>query len=203
MSEEQNLFLIGLCLLAGYLFGGFLTADVVSHCVAGAGVRYVGTGEATAKNVAKYLGQPAGMAVVVGDAAKTALACWFCYRLAAPELEHLAMLYGGFGAVLGHCWPIWYKGHGGNTDVVTCTWIILYLPITGVLCFLAGAVATAGTKQKAMGALLVTALAVPVALLQFGIESSFMILLATLLLLWQSRKKIFRANRGKRPLSSG
>ena len=38
------LFLRGLCLLAGYLFGGFLTAEVVARCTAGVSARDIGTG---------------------------------------------------------------------------------------------------------------------------------------------------------------
>ncbi len=55
-----------------------------------------------------------------------------------PELGHTALLYGGLGAVLGHNWPIWHKGRGGKGVAVTCAWLMLYLPVTGVLCCLAG-----------------------------------------------------------------
>lgn len=195
MSEEHNYLLRGLCLLAGYLFGGFLTADVVAHCLAGVGVRRIGTGDPGARNIAKCLGGPAGMVVILGDAVKTALACWFCYRLAAPELEHAALLYGGIGAILGHSWPLWYKGRGGRAAVVACTWLILYLPITGALCCLAGVVAVAGTQRKGWGMVLAVLLAIPVAFLQFGLQSGLAVLSAGLLLLWQQRKELIPSKR--------
>ena len=126
------LFLRGLCLLAGYLFGGFLTAEVVARCTAGVSARDIGTGNPGMANIATHLGKKAGLLVLAGDVIKTAVACWFCHQL-APELGLTALLYGGLGAVLGHNWPIWYKGRGGKGVAVTCAWLMLYLPVTGVL----------------------------------------------------------------------
>ena len=141
------LFLRGLCLLAGYLFGGFLTAEVVARCTAGVSARDIGTGNPGMANIATHLGKKAGLLVLSGDVIKTAAACWFCHQL-APELGLTALLYGGLGAVLGHNWPIWYKGRGGKGVAVTCAWLMLYLPVTGVLCCLAGGVAANGRLRQ-------------------------------------------------------
>ena len=141
------LFLRGLCLLAGYLFGGFLTAEVVARCTAGVSARDIGTGNPGMANIATHLGKKAGLLVLAGDVIKTAVACWFCHQL-APELGLTALLYGGLGAVLGHNWPIWYKGRGGKGVAVTCAWLMLYLPVTGVLCCLAGGVAANGRLRQ-------------------------------------------------------
>ena len=46
---------------------------------------------------------------------------------------------------------------------VTCAWLMLYLPVTGVLCCLAGGVAVLLTGYLPVGAVLIAALAVPVA----------------------------------------
>ena len=141
------LFLRGLCLLAGYLFGGFLTAEVVARCTAGVSARDIGTGNPGMANIATHLGKKAGLLVLAGDVIKTAAACWFCHQL-APELGLTSLLYGGLGAVLGHNWPIWYKGRGGKGVAVTCAWLMLYLPVTGVLCCLAGGVAANGRLRQ-------------------------------------------------------
>ena len=128
------LFLRGLCLLAGYLFGGFLTAEVVARCTAGVSARDIGTGNPGMANIATHLGKKAGLLVLAGDVIKTAAACWFCHQL-APELGLTALLYGGLGAVLGHNWPIWYKGRGGK-GVATLVGAItgIYPPVV-LLCF--------------------------------------------------------------------
>lgn len=179
----------GLCLLAGYAFGCFLTAEIVARCLAGMGTGSIGTGSPSAANIAGHLGKPAGIAVIAGDALKTILACWFCYRLAAPELEHIAVLYGGMGVVLGHAWPLWRGGHGGCITAVACTWAIIYFPVTGALCCLAGAVAAIGMRHRALGIVLAGGLAVVVAFLQFGTQSGFGTVGIALVLIWQYRKE--------------
>ena len=79
------LFLRGLCLLAGYLLGGFLTAEVAARRTAGGSARDIGTGNPGMANIATHLGKKAGLLVLAGDVIKTAAACWFCHQL-APEL---------------------------------------------------------------------------------------------------------------------
>ena len=63
------LFLRGLCLLAGYLFGGFLTAEVVARCTAGVSARDIGTGNPGMANIATHLGKKAGLLVLAGGVA--------------------------------------------------------------------------------------------------------------------------------------
>ena len=135
------------CILLGYLFGSFLTAEVVARVVSGKSARQLGTGNPGMANIATHLGKKAGLLVLAGDIIKTAVACWFCHQL-APELGLTALLYGGLGAVLGHNWSIWYKGRGGKGVAVTCAWLMLYLPVTGVLCCLAGGVAANGRLRQ-------------------------------------------------------
>ena len=172
MSWQHGLFLRVLCLGAGYLFGCFLTAEIVARCTAGCSAREIGTGNPGMANILTHLGKPAGFLVLAGDVLKTAAACWFCWQ-AAPELGHTALLYGGLGAVLGHNWPFWNKFRGGKGVAVNCTWLILYLPITGALCCLAGGGAVLLSGYLPLGAVLIAALAVLVAWLQYGGESAF------------------------------
>ena len=63
------LFLRGLCLLAGYLFSGFLTAEVVARCTAGVSARDIGTGNPGMANIATHLGKKAGLLVLAGEGA--------------------------------------------------------------------------------------------------------------------------------------
>lgn len=202
MSPEQTYLLKGLCLLAGYAFGCFLAAEIVTRCIAGIGAQAIGNGKPDAGNIGTHLGEMAGWAVLVGDILKTVLACWFCYQLAAPELEHTALLYGGIGVMLGHLWPIWRRGRGGNPAGIVCTWLILYFPITGALCCLAGFVAGLGTGKKEVSVLLSALLSIPVAFLQFGLQSGCGATFVSAILLWKYSRKSITRNREK-PEASG
>lgn len=199
MPGEYGWYLAALCLVAGYAFGNFMAADLVARCLAGVSARSIGSGAPTAANLRRHLGRPAGAAVVVGEILKTALACWFCYRLAAPELGRTAVLYGGFGAVLGQLRPLRRGYAGGDVTAVLCTWLVLYLPVTGALCCLAGAVVAAGTGRTALGAVMVPALAVPVAWMQFGAAGGALVSVAALLLVWQRRNALHCRGKEKKP----
>lgn len=189
MFAEQSVLLMGVCLLAGYAFGNFLTAEIVARCLAGVGVRSLGNGSPSAENIAAVLGKAAGMAVLAGDVLKTVAACWFCYRLAAPELGERAVLYGGVGLVAGQIWPLVFRGRGAPAAAVICAWLVVYLPITGALCALAGGVVAFGTGDRRLGCILIPLLAVPVAWMQFGPQSAVLILVVALLQEGQYRHK--------------
>ncbi len=196
MSTEHALLLCGLCLLAGYAFGCFPGADVAAHCVAGTGIRCIGNGTAELGNIRRCLGKGAALGVAAGDVLKTLLACWFCYKLAAPDLEQAAMWYGGLGVLLGHSWPIGGKT-GARGALVVCAWVAVALPVSGILCTLAGAVSVAGIGYAALGAVTVPLLAIPVAWLQYGVGSAAAMLAAALLIVWQYRGELAGIRRGQ------
>ena len=155
-----------------------------------------GTGNPGMANIATHLGKKAGLLVLAGDVIKTAAACWFCHQL-APELGLTALLYGGLGAVLGHNWPIWYKGRGGKGVAVTCAWLMLYLPVTGVLCCLAGGVAVLLSGYLPVGAVLIAALAVPVGWLQYGTEAGIVLALNAVIMVTRHWAGLQRIHRGE------
>ena len=194
----MGIFLRALCLLAGYLFGCFLTAEIVSRCTAGTSAREIGTGNPGMANILTHLGKKAGFLVLAGDVLKTAFVCWFSYKI-APELGSTALLYGGFGAVLGHNWPFWNQWRGGKGVAVTCAWLILYLPITGVLCCLAGGVAVLLTGYLPLGAVLIAALAVPAAWLQYGREAGIVLLVNAVIMVTRHWPGLQRIRRGEEP----
>ncbi len=133
-----------LCLLVGYLLGSFLTAECIARLLTGRSARDLGSGNPGMANIMATLGKGPGFAVLAGDVAKTVLACGLCWLLAGPVLGHTALLYAGAGAISGHNCSLWHKGWGGKGVAVTCTWLILYLPVTGALCCLAGGLAVLG-----------------------------------------------------------
>ena len=140
-----------LCLLVGYLLGSFLTAECIARLLTGRSARDLGSGNPGMANIMATLGKGPGFAVLAGDVAKTVLACGLCWLLAGPVLGHTALLYAGAGAISGHNCSLWHKGWGGKGVAVTCTWLILYLPVTGALCCLAGGLAVLGLGYLPLG----------------------------------------------------
>ena len=99
--------------------------------------------------------------------------------------------------MLGHNWPIWYKGRGGKGVAVTCAWLMLYLPVTGVLCCLAGGVAVLLTGYLPVGAVLIAALAVPVGWLQYGTEAGAVLTLNAVIMVTRHWAGLQRIHRGE------
>lgn len=192
-------YLRGICLLAGYLLGGFLTAEAVARSLTGKSARALGTGNPGMANITAQLGKAAGFAVLAGDVAKTVLAVWFCVRYAAPELGRTAVLYAGLGAILGHNWSVWHGFHGGKGVAVTCTWLILYLPVTGILCCLAGGAAVLLWGYLPVGAVLIPLLAVPLAGMQYGTEAGVGTALAAAIMFSRHAKGLWGVWQGTEP----
>lgn len=192
-------YLRGICLLAGYLLGGFLTAEAVARSLTGKSARALGTGNPGMANITAQLGKAAGFAVLAGDVAKTVLAVWFCVRYAAPELGRTAVLYAGLGAILGHNWSVWHGFHGGKGVAVTCTWLILYLPVTGLLCCLAGGAAVLLWGYLPVGAVLIPLLAIPLAGMQYGTEAGVGTALAAAIMLSRHSKGLWGVWQGTEP----
>ena len=103
-----------------------------------------------------------------------------------------ADLYAGAGTISGHNYSLWHKGWGGKGVAVTCTWLILYLPVTGALCCLAGGLAVLGLGYLPLGAVLIPTLAVPIAWVQYGPESGIILLLAAAMMFWRHKNGLHR-----------
>jgi|GEM_PF-4479099 len=74
------------CILLGYLFGSFLTAEVVARVVSGKSARQLGTGNPGMANIMAQLGKGAGLLTLAGDTLKTVAACERCSK-ACPKTE--------------------------------------------------------------------------------------------------------------------
>lgn len=199
MLHHQALTYRLVCLAVGYGFGSFLTAELVARLLTGKSARQIGTGNPGMANVMIHLGKAAGFAVLAGDAAKTAAACGISYFAAAQAIGHAAVLYAGLGAILGHNFPLWFGGKGGKGVAVSCVWLMLYLPVTGVLCCMAGGALVLALGYLPLGAVVIPAVAVPMAWVQFGAESGLGVLAAAVLMLTRHYHGLRRIAEGTEP----
>lgn len=115
-----------LAVLAGYLLGSLPTGYWMG-LAKGVDIRKVGSGNIGATNVFRILGKPAGVFVLLGDAAKGVLACfagpwaaaWISTASADPELASRHALAGGLAAILGHNYTFWLNFKGGKGVTTT------------------------------------------------------------------------------------
>ena len=108
-----------LSVLIGYVFGLFLTGEIVAK-IQNVDLRKHGSGNVGTTNSLRILGVPSGVLTLVGDLGKTVLAMvlvWAIFKNQFPEIPYfyrLLKLYAGIGVVLGHDFPVYAKFKGGK-----------------------------------------------------------------------------------------
>lgn len=187
------------CIALGYLLGSFLTAELVSRRAAGKPCAEIGSGNPGMANIMAQLGFGAGAAVLAGDAAKTVLAVGLSGWLWGGALGHLALLYGGFGAALGHDFPAWRRFRGGKSVAVTVSALILFSPLWGTLAAVAGMLVVFFTGWLPLGAVLIPLLFVPAAFAVYGAEAGMLAAALALLMLALHRDGLARVLAGREP----
>jgi len=116
-------FIAGYILTAvcGYVLGSLPTGFLVGKAQ-GIDIRAVGSGNIGATNVFRALGVPAGIFVLLADAAKGWLAvavvaplvcAWVC-PTAGEQAREWFRIVGGLSAVLGHNFTCWLRFRGGK-----------------------------------------------------------------------------------------
>ncbi len=110
--------------LAAYLTGSIPFGLLLGTVFGGGDVRQAGSGNIGATNVARVAGLLPGVLTLLLDAGKGAAAVWLAARF--TEESALYMILAGLGALIGHCFPVWLRFHGGK-GVATGAGIIAVL----------------------------------------------------------------------------
>lgn len=133
---------------AGYLLGTTPSADVANRLARGgvADLRTSGSGNPGATNIAAVLGPRWGVAVLVADIGKGAVAGVAGRRLAGAAGAYAAAT----ASIAGHIVPIWSSGRGGKgvaTSAGACLAVFpAYFPIDATVAVL-GAVRSRDAEQ--------------------------------------------------------
>ncbi len=186
-----------LSLAGGYLLGSVSVAIVLTRRKGG-DVRDKGSGNAVATNVARVYGIWVGLATLVGDGVKTALAMLVLGRLLAGSP---GMAAAAFGCLLGHCFPLYFGFRGGKAVSVgaaigLCLDWRLFLILLGVFLILAFS-----TKRVSVGSM-AAAVAFPVGLLVLGGFPWYDLALGcfiTVFVIFMHRENLKRLLKGKEP----
>jgi glycerol-3-phosphate acyltransferase PlsY len=119
-------------LALAYLIGGFPSSVVLGKMLRGVDVRLEGSGNAGATNAWRVLGWRIGIAVLVLDTAKGALAAALVPRIASSDLPvslAAASILCGLAAVLGHVFPIYIGFRGGKGVATAAGMLVAVAPI--------------------------------------------------------------------------
>jgi glycerol-3-phosphate acyltransferase PlsY len=100
-----------IALLLGYLLGSVPWGLLLTRAAGLGDVRAIGSGSIGATNVLRTGNKSLAAATLALDIAKGALALWVAGSLWGEQ----AGLAAGFGAVLGHAFPVWLGFRGGKS----------------------------------------------------------------------------------------
>ena len=182
-------------LAGGYLLGSIPFGLLLTRMAGLGDVRQIGSGNIGATNVLRTGNKRLAAATLLLDAGKGAAAVLIAYRFWGPDIA----LAAGFGAMLGHFFPVWLAFRGGK-GVATGVGVLLgldwRLALMAFGCWLVVAVATRFSSLAA----LVASAATPV-LAWFFVDrqlAEFALILA--ILVWVShRANIARLLKGEEP----
>jgi glycerol-3-phosphate acyltransferase PlsY len=121
----MNAALSVLSIVIAYLLGSIPFAYIIGK-LRGLDVRQVGDKNVGTFNVFRHAGWGAGIATLVADVGKGALAIVVAKLLSVPEL----VVFGaGVAAVIGHNWPVFLRFRGGRGLAVIIGALLALLPI--------------------------------------------------------------------------
>ncbi|MFY8115229.1 MAG: glycerol-3-phosphate 1-O-acyltransferase PlsY [Rhabdaerophilum sp.] len=181
-----------LALAFGYLMGAIPFGLILTRLAGTADLRQIGSGNIGATNVLRTGRKDLAAATLLLDALKGSVAVWVALRWGAG-----AGVLAGFGAFIGHLYPVWLKFAGGK-GVATFIGVLLALWWPGLIAFAVLWLAVAYlTRYSSLAALVASAL-LPLGHLALDWRSgqvtapSLVFLAMAALLWWKHRPNIER-----------
>jgi glycerol-3-phosphate acyltransferase PlsY len=176
----------------GYLLGSIPFGVILTRLAGTQDLRTIGSGNIGATNVLRTGRKGLAAATLIGDALKGAVAVLAFARSDDPSF----VLVAGFGAFIGHLFPVWLKFKGGK-GVATYLGVLFGLawPVGLLFCLIWLATA-ALTRYSSLAALLASA-ATPVALWLSGWPAAALLFAVLMLILFaRHRENIARLLNG-------
>jgi acyl phosphate:glycerol-3-phosphate acyltransferase len=138
-----------ICFLIAYLIGSIPFGLIVTRLGGAGDVRAIGSGNIGATNVLRTGRKGLAIATLLLDVLKGALPVWLAGRY-GPEMAVIA----GFGAVLGHCFPVWLKFRGGKGVATALGVMVALTPLVALLAVLLFIAITALSRYVSLGSML-------------------------------------------------
>jgi acyl phosphate:glycerol-3-phosphate acyltransferase len=152
--------LTSLLLLAGYALGSIPFAYIVARRLRGIDLRRTGSGNVGAANVLRTTGIAAGVAAVLLDGTKGALAVALARRLATGDVVPAA---AGVAAVVGHAFSMWLGFRGGKGVATACGAFSVLAPAAAIPAAIFFAVTVWLTRYVSLGSLIASVSLAPMA----------------------------------------
>ncbi|MBX9635884.1 MAG: glycerol-3-phosphate 1-O-acyltransferase PlsY [Magnetospirillum sp.] len=184
-----------LAAIGGYLLGSVPFGLVLTRAAGLGDIRQIGSGNIGATNVLRTGRKGLALATLLLDGGKGAIAVGLAWALAG----HDAALVAGFGAVLGHNFPIWLKFKGGKGVATTIGTLVAVAWPVGLAACLTWLVTAALFRISSLSALVALALSPVFAWFLAGPETAMMAAGLAVLGFIRHKANIARLLKGQEP----
>ena len=170
---------IALAILFGYLLGSIPFGLILTRAAGGPDVRTIGSGNIGATNVLRTGRKGLAAATLICDILKGTAAV----LIAAHFYGHDAALAAGFGAFIGHLFPLWLKFKGGK-GVATYIGVLIGLVWPAALIFCVVWLVMAWVFRYSSLSALIASAVTPLALWLLGEPGPAVLFLVLTAMLW-------------------
>lgn len=179
-------------IIISYLLGTIPFGILVAKLFKKGDLRKVGSGNIGATNVMRVGGlRLAGLTWLL-DMSKAIIAVLLGRHFGDATFG----VWCGFAAIIGHCFPVWLKFHGGKGVSALFGVLLAVNPIIFIICGIEWLIIALGTGYSSAGALGAFCL-MPVFGFLMDTNIGFGFLAIALLCLWRHRENIIRLIKGK------
>ncbi len=196
MSAGVPLVLYVAALAGGYLAGSIPFGLVLTKLAGLGDIRSIGSGNIGATNVLRTGRKGLAAATLLLDGGKGAIVV---VALKLLSDDPLVPLIGGFGAILGHNFPVWLKFKGGKGVATTFGVMIAAAPVIGIMACATWIIVAVLARISSLSALVALALA-PIYAYVFGYPNEAIEFAALGVLGWiRHASNLRRLLRGEEP----
>ncbi|MCY8855547.1 glycerol-3-phosphate 1-O-acyltransferase PlsY [Bacillus inaquosorum] len=179
--------------LIAYGLGSISFGIIISKYLYQVDIRKYGSNNPGATNVSVVLGKKAGFYVLLGDLLKGSISLLIPIIFKADA----NLLYVGAFAVLGHCFPVWWKFRGGKAVATSAGVLVVYNPYLALLTALGAIIIIFITRYGYLGSISIGFILFSYSLV-FD-DSKMLFFLFILLLLFLHRSNFFNYLVGSEP----
>lgn len=174
-------------LILSYFLGSVPFGLLVTRWAGRGDLRQVGSGNIGATNVMRVGGLRLAGLVWILDMAKAIAAVLIGNYIGGVDFA----AWCGFAAIVGHCYPIWLKFHGGKGISSLFGTVLAVSPVTFIFCGLQWLTVSLTTGYSSLGATVVFLL-LPAYGFAIGFQPGLAFTAIGLLCLWRHRENIRR-----------
>lgn len=177
-----------------YLICSVNPAIEICKIKTGEDIRKLGSGNAGTANAMRVLGKPLGTLVIICDILKVLISFALVYvigKIFSQDTTTTLKSVFIVAAVIGHCYPIYYKFKGGKGVIVGMTTAFILDTKTALICMVVGVIVILITRTVAMGTFLGTLVYVVITIFTVK-EYIIPVIISCLIIMFKHRANVKR-----------